>query len=180
MAATPGRSDKVDIDGHYYLEGHRLIREQSTCASPSAQSSCSAGANVAVHLQQQRPPTRQLANIRAESTHRHYADWTIERIRADAAAIGPSTAKLTALILEPGRTPSRATGGTGDSAPGAPLPSCAARWRPTDRGLDIGARSTAQSNRSSSTVSTGVWPPWPAQGELLPDHPNICGPRYYH
>jgi hypothetical protein len=34
------------------------------------------------------------------SAHRRYADWTIERIRADAATIGPNTAKLTALILE--------------------------------------------------------------------------------
>ena len=34
------------------------------------------------------------------SAHRRYADWTIERIRADAAAIGSSTAKLVALILE--------------------------------------------------------------------------------
>ena len=34
------------------------------------------------------------------SAHRRYAEWTIERIGIDAAAIGPSTAKLTALILE--------------------------------------------------------------------------------
>jgi hypothetical protein len=34
------------------------------------------------------------------SAHRRYAAWTIERIGIDAAAIGPSTAKLTALILE--------------------------------------------------------------------------------
>ena len=31
---------------------------------------------------------------------RRYAEWTIERIGREAAAIGPSTAKLAALILE--------------------------------------------------------------------------------
>jgi hypothetical protein len=28
------------------------------------------------------------------SSHRRYAEWTLERIRIDATAIGPSTAKL--------------------------------------------------------------------------------------
>lgn len=34
------------------------------------------------------------------SAHRRYAEWTIERIRSDAAAIGSNSAKLVALILE--------------------------------------------------------------------------------
>jgi hypothetical protein len=34
------------------------------------------------------------------SSHRRYADWTIERIRRTAAAIGPATAALCDLILE--------------------------------------------------------------------------------
>src|ERR1700680_2800819 len=34
------------------------------------------------------------------SSHRRYAGWTIERIRADARVIGPATAALCELILE--------------------------------------------------------------------------------
>ena len=34
------------------------------------------------------------------SSHRRYADWTIERIRREAALIGPATATLCELILE--------------------------------------------------------------------------------
>src|ERR1700726_1672972 len=34
------------------------------------------------------------------SSHRRYADWTVERIRHEAAAIGPATAALCELILE--------------------------------------------------------------------------------
>jgi transposase len=34
------------------------------------------------------------------SSHRRYADWTIERIRREAVAIGPATAALCELIME--------------------------------------------------------------------------------
>src|ERR1700721_3091671 len=34
------------------------------------------------------------------SSHRRYAGWTIERIREDAASIGPATASLCELILD--------------------------------------------------------------------------------
>jgi hypothetical protein len=34
------------------------------------------------------------------SSHRRYAGWTIERIRKDAATIGPATAALCDLILD--------------------------------------------------------------------------------
>ena len=47
-------------------------------------------------------------------------------------------------------------------------------------GLDIGARSYGS---IQSILKHGLdrRPPQPAkQGELLPDHPNIRGPRYYH
>jgi hypothetical protein len=49
-----------------------------------------------------------------------------------------------------------------------------------DRGLDIGARSYSS---IQSILKHGLdrRPPKSArQGELLPDHPNIRGSRYYH
>jgi len=50
-----------------------------------------------------------------------------------------------------------------------------------DRGLDIGARSYGS---IQSILKHGLDrrpQPQPAmQGEPLPDHPNIRGPRYYH
>jgi transposase len=49
-----------------------------------------------------------------------------------------------------------------------------------ERGLDIGARSYGS---IQSILKHGLdrRPPRPAaQRELLPDHPNIRGPRYYH
>ena len=34
------------------------------------------------------------------SSHRRYADWTIDRIRQEAASVGPATSALCELILE--------------------------------------------------------------------------------
>ena len=71
------------------------------CAHPpSAQSGlfCRANASRSTSAAAAAASTRQ-SRERMPNTRRHYADWTIERIRADAAAIGPSTASLTALIL---------------------------------------------------------------------------------
>jgi transposase len=92
------------------------------------------------------------------SAHRRYAEWTIERIGIDAAAIGPSTAKLTALILESRPHPEqgyRACIGILRLArhDGAERLEAACA-----RGLDIGARAYGRSNRSLSAVSIGVRP----------------------
>ena len=103
--------------------------------------------------------TRRSPNTCRARTGR-YADWTIERIRADAAAIGPSTAKMTALILESWPHPGQ----------GRALASCAWRAITAPRGW----RRPATAARHRRPL-LGV-----RQGELLPDHPNIRGPRYYH
>lgn len=114
------------------------------------------------------------------SAHRRYAEWTIERIAIDAAAIGPSTAKLAALILQSRPHPEqgyRACIGILRLARqyGADRLEAAC-----DRGLDIGARSYG-SIQSILKHGLDKRPARAArQGELLPDHPNIRGSRYYH
>jgi len=114
------------------------------------------------------------------SSHRRYAEWTIERICCQTAAIGPSTAKLAALIRESRLHPEqgyRACLG---------ILRLARQYGPErleaacDRGLDIGARSYGS---IQSILKHGLdrRPPKPArQRELLPEHPNIRGSRYYH
>jgi transposase len=114
------------------------------------------------------------------SAHRRYAAWTIERIGIDAAAIGTGTAKLTALILESRPHPEqgyRACIGILRLARhyGAERLEAAC-----NRGLEIGARSYSS---IQSILKHGLdrRPPSPAaQRELLLDHSNIRGPRYYH
>ena len=115
------------------------------------------------------------------SSHRRHAEWTIERIGREAAAIGPSTAKLAELILARGRP-----------HPEQGYRACLGILRlarqygadrleaACDRGLDIGARSYG-SLQSILKHGLDKRPAQTArQGELLPSHPNIRGSRYYH
>jgi transposase len=177
-----GRDYHVDIDGHYYSVPYRLIRDQldARITERTIELFCK-GERVAIHLRGGVRGRHTTIREHMPSTHRHYADWTVERIRADAAAIGPSTAKLTALVLESRPHPEqgyRACIGILRLARhyGAQRLEAAC-----DRGLDIGARSYGS---IQSILKHGLDrrpPPQPAaQGQLLLDHPNIRGPRYYH
>ena len=137
-----------------------MSASQRTCAAPAV-----AGTTLAEHM---------------PSAYRRYADWTLERIRRDAAAIGPSTAALTALILESRPHPEQGYRRLHRHlAPGAALRRCAARAA-CGHGLEIAARSYA-SKQSILKHGLDRHRPRPAaQGDLLSDHANIRGPRYYH
>lgn len=170
----------VDIDGHYYSVPHRLIREQLDARITAHTIELfRKGERVAVHLRGIGRGRHTTVPEHMPSSHRRYAEWTIERILRDAAAIGPSTAKLAALILETRPHPEqgyRACLGILRLARqyGADRLEAAC-----DRGLNIGARSygSIQSILKHGLDRQGAQP---IQGELLPDHPNIRGSRYYH
>ena len=171
----------VDIDGHYYSVPHRLIREQldARITERTIELFCK-GERVAVHMRGIGRGRHTTIPEHMPSAHRRYAEWTIERIGIDAAAIGPSTAKLTALILESRPHPEQG------------YRACIGILRlvrhygaerleaACNHGLEIGARSYSS---IQSILKHGLdhRPPRPAaQRELLLDHPNIRGPRYYH
>jgi len=114
------------------------------------------------------------------SSHRRYADWTVERIRHEAAAIGPATAALCELILE--RRPHPEQG----------FRSClgivrlvrpfgaerleAAATRAIEIGtLTYGSVRSILDNKLDRQAAQR--PPADAVPLL---HPNIRGPRYYH
>jgi transposase len=172
----------VEIADHYYSVPSRLIREQLEARiTDTTIEILHKGARVASHARSHARRRHTTIPEHMPSAHRRYAEWTIERIRADATAIGPNTAKLVALILESRPHPEqgyRASIGILRLARhyGADRLEAAC-----ERGLDIGARSYGS---IQSILKHGLDrrpPPRPAeQGELLPDHPNIRGPRYYH
>ena len=58
------------------------------------------GERIAVHMRSSGNGKHTTAADHMPSSHRRYADWTIGRIRRDAALIGPATAALCDLILE--------------------------------------------------------------------------------
>ena len=114
------------------------------------------------------------------SSHRRYADWTVERIRHEAAAIGPATAALCELILE--RRPHPEQG----------FRSCLGIVRlvrpfgaerleaAATRAIEIGTL-TYGSVRSILDNKLDRQAAQPRPAEAVPVlHPNIRGPRYYH
>src|SRR6202049_4933513 len=58
------------------------------------------GERIAVHLRSSGNGKHTTVQEHMPSSHRRYANWTLDRIRTDAASIGPSTAALCDLILE--------------------------------------------------------------------------------
>ena len=172
----------VDIDGHYYSVPYRLIREQVEARSTARTVEIfHKGERVAAHLRGTGRGRHTTVPEHMPSAHRRHAEWTIERIQRTAARIGSSTARLIALILESRPHPEqgyRACLGILRLARQYGEPRLEAAC---DRGLDIGARSYGS---IQSILKNGLdrQPRRPSrQNELvLPDHPNIRGPRYYH
>jgi transposase len=114
------------------------------------------------------------------SSHRRFADWTIERIRRDASIVGPATAMLCEVILEYRPHPEQG------------FRACMGILRlvktfgperleaAASRALDIGAKtygsvkSILDNNLDRQAVSKRA-----ADGQAI-RHPNIRGARYYH
>ena len=172
----------VDIDGHYYSVPYRLICEQVEARSTARTVEIfHKGERVAAHLRGTGRGRHTTVPDHMPSAHRRHAEWTIERIQRTAARIGPSAARLVALILESRPHPEqgyRACLGILRLARQYGEPRLEAAC---DCGLDIGARSYG-SIQSILKNSLDRQPRRPSrQDELvLPDHPNIRGPRYYH
>jgi len=91
----------VDIDRHYYSVPYRFAREAVEVRLTGRTIEVFAkGERIAAHLRSSGNGKHTTVQEHMPSSHRRYADWTIDRIRRDAAGIGPSTAALCELILE--------------------------------------------------------------------------------
>ena len=91
----------VDVDGHYYSVPYRFAREQVEVRLTGATVEVfRKGERIAAHLRCSGNRKHTTVPEHMPSNHRRHADWTIERIRREAAGIGPSTALLCELILE--------------------------------------------------------------------------------
>jgi transposase len=172
----------VDIDGHYYSAPHRLLREQVEARiTERTVELFHKGERVAAHLRSGMRGRHTTLAEHMPRAHRRHAEWTIERIGQEAAAIGSATAALTALILESRPHPEqgfRACLGI------LRLVRSYGRERveaACGRGLEIGARSYG-SVQSILRHGLDRQPPAAASraGELPLTHPNIRGSGYYH
>jgi transposase len=91
----------VDVEGHFYSVPYRFARsEVEVRLTGRTVEIFVKGERVAVHMRSSGNGKHTTAADHMPSSHRRYADWTIGRIRRDAALVGPATAALCELILE--------------------------------------------------------------------------------
>jgi transposase len=91
----------VDVDSHWYSVPHRFARaEVEVRLTARTVEIFARGERIAAHMRSSGNHKHTTVSDHMPSSHRRYADWTIDRIRRDAATIGTATAALCDLILE--------------------------------------------------------------------------------
>ena len=132
----------VDVEGHFYSVPYRFARsEVEVRLTGRTVEIFVKGERIAVHMRSSGNGKHTTAADHMPSSHRRYADWTIGRIRRDAALIGSSaTAALCDLILEQRHTPSR-TSDPASASCGWPHRSASQVWKPPQRAPSRSARS---------------------------------------
>ena len=177
---TVGLDYHVEIDRHHYSVPHRLLRQKVWArATEKTVEIFHDGQRVAAHLRS--PPDRHHTTVRDHmpSSHRRYADWTPEKIRREAAAIGPAAEALVAAILSERTHPEQGFRSclgilrlARSHAPDRVEAAC-------QRALEIGARSYTSVNSILKTRLDRRRPEPAADGPAI-SHPNIRGARYFH
>ncbi len=171
----------VEVEAHFYSVPHRFARrEVEVRLTPRIVEVFLKGERIAAHLRSSGNHRHTTVSDHMPSSHRRYADWTVERIRHEAAAIGPATAALCELILE--RRPHPEQG----------FRSCLGIVRlvrpfgaerveaAATRAIEIGTL-TYGSVRSILDNKLDRQAAQPRTADAVPVlHPNIRGPRYYH
>jgi transposase len=90
----------VEIGKHYYSVPHQLIRQEVEARITVATIEIfHRGKRVASHRRSTRPHRPTTVAEHMPSSHRRYRDWTHERIRREATAVGDNTAILADVIL---------------------------------------------------------------------------------
>jgi len=169
----------VEIAKHYYSVPHQLLRQEVEARITAATVEIfHRGKRVASHRRSLSPHRPTTVPEHMPSAHRRYRDWTHERIRREAQAVGPDTAVLVDVILRSRPHPEQG------------FRSCVGILRLVKRygaeRVDAAcARALVLGTRSYASVAAILKncreraPAGAAEPPLL-IHENIRGPGYYH
>jgi transposase len=177
---TVGLDYHVEVDQHHYSAPHQLLRRKVWArATQTTVEIFHDGQRVAAHLRS--PPDRRHTTLRDHmpASHRRYADWTPEKIRCEAAAIGPGAEALVEAILRERTHPEQ---GFRSCLGILRLARSHGRERTEaacERALEIGARSYTSVNSILKTRRDRRRPEPAADGPAI-SHPNIRGAGYFH
>ena len=171
----------VEIDRHYYSVPWRFAREQIEARITATTIELfRKGERIAAHMRSSGNGRHTTVPEHMPSSHRRFADWTIERITREASAIGTDAALLCEKILAERPHPEqgfraclgiiRLVKGFGRERVNA---ACG-------RALEIGARTygSVRSILDNYLDRASASGPQPSRDPI--DHPNIRGSRYYH
>ena len=90
----------VEIAKHYYSVPHQRLRQEVEARITAATVEIfHRGKRVVSHQRSLHPHRPSTIADHMPSAHRRYRDWTHERIRREAASVGPDTAALVDVIL---------------------------------------------------------------------------------
>jgi transposase len=183
-ARKVGLDYHVDIDGHFYSVPYRHARAGvEVRATLRTIEVFLKGERVAAHMRGSGDGKHTTLAEHMPSSHRRYADWTIDRILREARAIGPSVDLLCQMILEHRPHPEQGfracLGIVRLVKPFGPVRLEAACLR----ALQVGARTygSVRSILDNRLDGRPVHRPRDTEdGGLTLTHPNIRGSRYYH
>src|SRR4051812_41504890 len=95
MSLTSGLPVRRDL-----VDDEEARRETGAVVRIEAAVDADTGERISAHLRSSGNGRHTTAPEHMPSSHRRNADWTIDRIRRDAALVGPATAALCEQILE--------------------------------------------------------------------------------
>jgi transposase len=170
----------IEVEKHYYSVPHQLLREKVWARITARTIEVfHRGKRVAAHVRSSSNRKHTTVREHMPSSHRRYADWTPERLREQAGAIGRHTSALVEIILRERAHPEqgfRASIGIlrlAKTYGGERLEAACSR------ALDIGARSYSSVNSILKNNLDHQRPAVPADGPAIA-HDNIRGPTYFH
>jgi transposase len=170
----------VEIDKHYYSVPYTMMRQELWASyTASTVELFHRGKRVAAH--RRGPPNRGHTTLpeHMPSSHRRYADWTLERIKREAAEVGPNATALVDVILREKRHPEqgyRSCRGIVKLVERFPRERVEAAC---ERALAIGTRSFSSVKSILDTKLDRKRPEKAADGPAIV-HDNIRGPTFYH
>jgi transposase len=171
----------VEVENQFYSVPYRFVRsEVEVRLTGRTVEIFVKGERIAVHMRGSGNRKHTTIADHMPSSHRRYADWTIGRIRRDAALIGPATAALCDLILERRPHPEQGFRSCLGILRLARAFGVARLEAAATRAIEIGAL-TFGSVRSilDHKLDRSVAPSRAADGAPI-IHPNIRGSRYYN
>ena len=171
----------VEVAAHYYSVPHRFARaEVDTRLTARTVEIFLKGERIAAHVRASGNHKHTTTSEHMPSSHRRYAGWTIERIRADARLIGPATAALCERILESRPHPEQGFRACLGIVRLMGLYGAVRLEAAAERALDIGARTYGSVKSILDNNLDRHRAPKRATDAKPIQHPNIRGPRYYN